>query len=154
MHWLFRLGLSIKQGDSRFYSFCIKGWTNEGDYRHCAVCNKCCPVMTSWHCGVCRQCRHDGMQTNCYRCGGRSSIGLSREEKEYDIWRNMELEDNRTSEGRDQESIAEPDFSVRPSIEDTSSGTSDNTGENTGGNVSSNPIPLTALHLRHFDRQF
>lgn len=84
IQWLFRMGLSTKSGNKYFYSFCIKGWAERDTYRHCAACNKCYPIGSSWHCGVCRQCRHDGLDQNCSRCGGRSSAAKLRQEKEYD----------------------------------------------------------------------
>lgn len=89
LRWLFRLGLSISEGNPRFYSFCLKKWTDEDEHRHCAVCKRYCSIKTSWRCSVCRQCRHDGLEVTCSRCGGRSSTAISRQEKEYEIWRNL-----------------------------------------------------------------
>lgn len=91
LRWLFRLGLSISEGKTRFYSFCLKQWTDEDTYRHRPVCKGCCSVKTSWHCGVCRQCRHDGLDETCFRCGGRSLTAMSEEEKENEFWRNEML---------------------------------------------------------------
>jgi len=92
LRWLFRLGLSISESDPRFYSFCLKEWTDQNTHRHCAVCKRCCPVKTSWHCSVCRQCRHDGLYVACYRCGGKSSAAMSEKEKEIEFWRSERIE--------------------------------------------------------------
>jgi hypothetical protein len=144
MQWLFRLGLSLQEGDSRFYSFCNKQWTSQDTHRHCAACKRCCSVDTSWHCGVCRQCRHEGLNRTCYRCGGRSSTEVSRQE-EYEIWRNMELNDDSRVASADRESTHgsdHHDFNVIPSIE-----ASRDEVVGTGGNLPSHPGPLTAPRL-------
>jgi hypothetical protein len=145
MQWLFRLGLSLHEGDSRFYSFCNKQWTSQDTHRHCAACKRCYPVDTSWHCGVCRQCRHEGLDRTCYRCGGRSSTAISRQEKEYEIWRTMELEDDSRVAGAGRESThgsGHHDFNVLPSIE-----ASHELVVGTNSNLSSHPSPLTAPRL-------
>lgn len=87
MQWLFRLGLSNEEGNKYFYSFCLKSWTDDDDHRHCAACNRCCSIKVSWHCSVCRQCRHEGLDVTCFRCGGRSLTATSRQEKEWEFWR-------------------------------------------------------------------
>lgn len=74
---------------------------------------------------------------------------MSRDEKEYELCRNMDLEDGYTPESGHRaptDELGHRSLSIRPSIEDTASGTSDN--------APSNPIPLTALHLREFVSQF
>jgi hypothetical protein len=76
IEWLFRLGLKLDEHNPRFYSFCNKQWTNTNTHRHCAACRRCYTIETSWHCGVCRQCRHEGLDTACHRCGGRSSTAV------------------------------------------------------------------------------
>jgi hypothetical protein len=116
MQWLFRLGLSLHDGDLRFYSFCNKQWTSQDTHRHCAACKRCCSIDKSWHCGVCRQCRHEGLDTTCYRCGGRSSTATSKQE----IWRTMKLDDDNGAETAGREFPHESghhDFNILPSIE-------------------------------------
>jgi hypothetical protein len=73
MRCLFRKGLSNEADSNVFYSFCLKKWVQEEDYRHCTVCSNCYSVHQSWHCGVCKQCRHSGLDVPCQGCGGTSS---------------------------------------------------------------------------------
>lgn len=82
MQWLFRLGLSNEEGNKYLYSFYLKSWTDDDNHRHCAACNRCCSIKVSWHCSVCRQCRHEGLDVTCFRCGGRSLTATSRQGKE------------------------------------------------------------------------
>jgi hypothetical protein len=69
---IFREGLSVEHESCFFFSFCQKDWEYVHDYTHCATCNKCYSARSSWHCGVCRQCRHNGLDEPCHRCGGTS----------------------------------------------------------------------------------
>lgn len=149
MQWLFRLGLSLDENNTCFYSFCNKQWTSSDTHRHCATCNRCHALEMSWHCGLCRQCRHEGLDKYCYRCGGSSSTAMSRQEKQIEIWRTRVLTYNSKPEDRDEESphgSGHPGFSVRPSAEDavTSSGDS----------MPSNPGPLAALRLEPSDIRY
>jgi hypothetical protein len=64
---IFREGLSVEAESCFFYSFCEKNWEYVNDYTHCATCNKCYSVRSSWHCGVCRKCCHNGAYEPCQR---------------------------------------------------------------------------------------
>jgi hypothetical protein len=70
---IFQEGLSVEAESCFFYSFCEKNWEYVLDYTHCATCNKCYSVRSSWHCGVCRKCCHNGAYEPCHRCGGTST---------------------------------------------------------------------------------
>lgn len=90
MQWLFRLAFSNDTEKKSFYSLCLNIWTDDNTHRHCAVCSRCCSLDVSWHCGVCRQCRHDGLDKTCFRCGGRSLTAESRLEKDMRLLGGMD----------------------------------------------------------------
>jgi hypothetical protein len=145
IEWLFRLGLKLDEHNPRFYSFCNKQWTNTNTHRHCAACRRCYTIETSWHCGVCRQCRHEGLDTACHRCGGRSSTSVLQEEKEYEMWRTWELNDDSAVRGTGRGSTygsGHHGSNVLPSIE-----ASRDAVVGTGINLLSHPGPLTAPRL-------
>lgn len=116
LRFLFRLGLSISEDNPRFYSFCLKQWTNKNTYRHCPVCKRCCSVNISWHCSVCRQCRHDGLGVTCFRCGGRSSTAKSRQEMEYEFCRIMDMKTPSEAAGSSQRAAGDDLSSSGPDV--------------------------------------
>lgn len=66
---LLRWGLTSRNLQSTYYSFCRKvGWVETDHEWHCTECGAC-REWREWHCGNCNQCSY-GLTRPCSNCGG------------------------------------------------------------------------------------
>lgn len=65
---LLRLGLTSREGQLVFYSFCRRdGWQETEHSWHCRICSDCME-WREWHCERCNQCSY-GLSLPCENCG-------------------------------------------------------------------------------------
>lgn len=65
---LLRWGLTSRNLQSTYYSFCRKtGWVETDHEWHCTECGAC-REWREWHCGNCNQCSY-GLTRPCSNCG-------------------------------------------------------------------------------------